>query len=368
MRLRFKKDKQKGIIPAVLAVIIALVSIALILLIGTLIFWIHHLVAGLIGGGNQPGGGPNIGCHLEGPGTSKETSSTTKTFSLTAFYHPVPGQTKYELGSYEAELRMEEGGSGASGIKLEKGAIAAPPSYAFGTVIDIAGFGRGVVIDRGCAIQEAGVPSKCPGLANPVTKYDHLDLFMGEGDQGRMAMDQWNGKEAQGTIYYFNFVNNNNINDYVRIVCETIAGTCGQSIIDQAKLYAGIPYYDDSGLHCGPNTLGPNGVKTIDCSGLVSRVYRDLGLFPPGTCFTTEEIRNGSAAALKNLEEIKAEEVRTGDLIFSCCPGHVVIFVSGNVKSKFVVWESGGGGTGKVAQETRYAHDNQRYFRAKNCR
>jgi hypothetical protein len=56
MLLRFKRDKQKGIIPAVLAVIIALASIVLILLIGALIFWIHHLVAGLIGGGNQPGG------------------------------------------------------------------------------------------------------------------------------------------------------------------------------------------------------------------------------------------------------------------------------------------------------------------------
>ncbi|MCX6811557.1 MAG: M23 family metallopeptidase [Candidatus Berkelbacteria bacterium] len=56
MPIKYNRNKQKGIIPAVLAVIIALVSIALILLIAALIFWIHHLVAGLIGGGNQPGG------------------------------------------------------------------------------------------------------------------------------------------------------------------------------------------------------------------------------------------------------------------------------------------------------------------------
>lgn len=246
---KFKRDRQKGIIPAILAVIVALASIALILLVGALIFWIHHLVAGLIGGGNQPGGGPNIGCHLEGSEISKATSSQNKTFSLTAFYHPVPGQTKYELGSYEAELRMEGGGSSASGIKLEKGAIAAPPSYPFGTVIDIAGFGRGVVIDRGCAIQEAGAPSKCPSLANPVTKYDHLDLFMGEGDQGRMAMDQWNGKEAQGTVYFFNFINNGNVKDYVRVVCQNAYGSGSTG-------FNNVPYFSQRDPRWGSNSYG----------------------------------------------------------------------------------------------------------------
>lgn len=53
---KFKRDRQKGIIPAILAVIVAFASIVFILLIGALLFWIHHLVAGLIGGGNQPGG------------------------------------------------------------------------------------------------------------------------------------------------------------------------------------------------------------------------------------------------------------------------------------------------------------------------
>lgn len=216
------RGKQKGIIPVILALILGVAAIVVLVLVLLLVVYLNHIIAGLIGGGNQPIGNSNIGCHLEGPDISKATSTSKKTFSLTAFYHPLPGQTKYEQGSYEAELRMEGGGSGASGIKLEKGAIAAPPSYSFGTVIDIAGFGRGVVVDRGCAIQEAGVPSKCPGLANVTTKYDHLDLFAGEGDEGRMAMNQWNGKEAQGTIYFFNFVNKDNITNYVKVTCQSM--------------------------------------------------------------------------------------------------------------------------------------------------
>lgn len=44
-------------------------------------------------------------------------------------------------------------GQTASGAQARKGSIAADKRFAFGTVIDVPGYGRGVVHDRGSAIQ-----------------------------------------------------------------------------------------------------------------------------------------------------------------------------------------------------------------------
>lgn len=285
----FKKEKQKGIIPIILAIILAGIALIALIAIAAFIAWLGQLVAGLTGGGDQPGGNSNIGCHLEGPDVSKATSQQTKTFSLTAFYHPVQGQTKYEQGSYEAELRMEGGDSGASGIKLEKGAIAAPPSYPFGTEIDISGFGRGVVVDRGCAIQEAGVPSTCPSLANPITKYDHLDLFTGEGDTGRMAMDQWNGKQAQGTVYYFNFVNSGNINDYVKIICQNAYGSSGSGFNNVPLFKQCDPRWRSNGYNCSGKTICSSGCGTTSAAMVLS--FYGKSIDPAVT--TSESLANG---------------------------------------------------------------------------
>lgn len=286
---KYNRNKQKGIVPAILALIIAIICIVLLLLIAALILWLTHLVAGLIGGGNQPVGNSNIGCHLEGPDTAKATSSTTKTFSLTAFYHPIPGQLKYEQGSYGAELRMEGGGSGASGIKLEKGAIAAPPSYPFGTEIDLAGFGRGVVVDRGCAIQEAGVPSTCPGLARGTTRYDHLDLFMGEGDEGRMAMAQWNGKETQGTVYYFNFINSGNIKDYIKIICQNAYGSSGVGFNNVPLFKQCDPRWRSNGYNCSGKTICSSGCGTTSAAMVLA--FYGKSVDPSVT--TSESLANG---------------------------------------------------------------------------
>jgi cell wall-associated NlpC family hydrolase len=144
--------------------------------------------------------------------------------------------------------------------------------------------------------------------------------------------------------------------------CPALAGSCSESIIEQAKKYAGIPYSQDE--HCGPPTLGPAGVTALDCSGFVSRVYRDLGLFPESTCLTTKTVPGFSY-----LKEVSANEIKTGDLVLSCCPGHVVLYVSGDVTNKFTVWESGGGEAGGdvVREALRTARPNQRYFRATKC-
>src|SRR3972149_5388080 len=58
----FRKNKQKGIIPAILALIIGLICIpALVLLLAIGGPWLHHIIAGLSGGGDQPGGNSNYG-------------------------------------------------------------------------------------------------------------------------------------------------------------------------------------------------------------------------------------------------------------------------------------------------------------------
>ncbi len=112
-----------------------------------------------------------------------------------------------------------KGESTASGIRPEWGSLAAPKSYKFGTVIDLPGYGRGVVLDRGCAIQKAGVPDTC-SFVNVVTKYDHLDLFVGEGDEGREKMKSWNGKELKGTMYLFGNKTWSQLKQEVKTVCN----------------------------------------------------------------------------------------------------------------------------------------------------
>lgn len=138
------------------------------------------------------------------------------------------------------------------------------------------------------------------------------------------------------------------------------------SIVEQAKKYAGIPY--SQAVHCGPNTVGPSGVTAVDCSGFVSRVYRDLKLFQPGTCYDTLGLTTSS-----NLQEISAPEVRAGDLVISDIHGghkgdqaHVVIYVSGDVTKQFDTWQSGGDpNNSNVREALRNARPGQRYFHAK---
>lgn len=148
---------------------------------------------------------------------------------------------------------------------------------------------------------------------------------------------------------------------YKKFYCPVFAGECSESIIEQAKKYVGIPYCDGCGTHCGPNTIGPAGVSAVDCSGFISRVYRDLGLFPEGTCLTVATLSSYS-----NLKEISASEIKTGDIVTSYSPNHVVIYVSGDVTKKFKVWQSGGD-SDNVHESLRDARQNQRYFRAKKC-
>lgn len=74
-------------------------------------------------------------------------------FVVTAYYSPLPGQSLYLRGSYEADIRLNGNGTnGASGKEVFAGMLAAPKTYAFGTRIELSGIGIGIVEDRGGAI------------------------------------------------------------------------------------------------------------------------------------------------------------------------------------------------------------------------
>jgi hypothetical protein len=59
-----------------------------------------------------------------------------KKFIVTAYYSPLPNQSFYLKGSYEADIRLNGNGThGASGKAVYVGMLAAPKTYPFGTKI-----------------------------------------------------------------------------------------------------------------------------------------------------------------------------------------------------------------------------------------
>jgi len=414
--MKNKNTKNNGFVLPLVAIIAAGAALFLVFFLLVFFPYLYHYVAGLVGGGNQPVGSCNVGCCFDeskiglytsgGTTISDAESEEAKNFAINTLQVDPSMITVFDKSLVENMIRSEvecqwnkltsEQQHGATQTDAQHAVLAyqeheSSPFQLFkkegerlvpslthdssGTCTNILSitadkWGNNkrkqialywdIKYDIYLGVQEniSNFVNRASGSGKERWR-NALGITFLPGDPGRYwrqssAEIAW--KKYQNEVAYHCSVNN-----------SPFCSQCGQKIIDQVKLYAGLPYSQDS--HCGPNTIGPSGVSAVDCSGLASRVYRDLGLFPSGTCFRTATIRDGSATALNYLQEIKAEEVRTGDLIFSGTgsTGHVVIFVSGNVLGKFTVWESGGGGTSSVAQETRSVHNNQRYFRAKNC-
>ncbi len=111
-------------------------------------------------------------------------------FVVTAYYSPLPDQCCYFRGSYEEEKMFNgEGVRGADGTAVYPGMLAAPPSYAFGTVIDLHGIGIGMVHDRGGRIIEWD------------NGYHRVDIWMGEGEEGLARAMEWGVRRVTGTVY-----------------------------------------------------------------------------------------------------------------------------------------------------------------------
>jgi len=120
----------------------------------------------------------------------------TKTFTISAYYSPLPCQEKYATGTYKSDIRLNGNGTnGADGTEVYPGMIAAPSTYAFGTKMYIPGIGTVAVHDRGGAIVES---NGTDGV------YDRLDIWMGYGDIGLKRALDWGKRTLDVTVYGVN--------------------------------------------------------------------------------------------------------------------------------------------------------------------
>ncbi len=124
--------------------------------------------------------------------TSFAAEWTDRTFIVTAYYSPLPGQQTYYRGSYEADVRLNGNGThGASGTPVFTGMIAAPKTYAFGTQIFFDWLGLGTVQDRGGAIVDAYVRGQA---------YDRIDIWMWYGETALKRTIAWGRRTVKWTM------------------------------------------------------------------------------------------------------------------------------------------------------------------------
>jgi peptidoglycan hydrolase-like protein with peptidoglycan-binding domain/3D (Asp-Asp-Asp) domain-containing protein len=120
------------------------------------------------------------------------TSNEPKKFIVTAYYSPLPNQSFYLKGSYEADIRLNGNGThGASGKEVYVGMLAGPKSYAFGTKVYLEGLGVGTVDDRGGAIVASGSRGY---------DADRLDIWMWQGEEGLRRALSWGKRRVTGKI------------------------------------------------------------------------------------------------------------------------------------------------------------------------
>lgn len=112
-----------------------------------------------------------------------------KKLLVTAYYSPLPDQTFYIKGSYDADVRLNgRGTNGADGTPVYIGMLAAPKNYPFGTRVKIPGLGVGEVHDRGGAILSGD-------------NYDRIDVWMGHGEEGLARALNWGARTVEGEVY-----------------------------------------------------------------------------------------------------------------------------------------------------------------------
>ena len=89
------------------------------------------------------------------PDVKASSDCSTGQYVISAYYSPVPGQSRYATGTYEGDIRLNGGGvTTASGTKVATAGgpfVAAPPCMPFGTSLVIEGLGTHQVLDRGGA-------------------------------------------------------------------------------------------------------------------------------------------------------------------------------------------------------------------------
>lgn len=120
---------------------------------------------------------------------SEPIRSHSRRVVSTAYYSPLEGQARYATGSLDGDRRLNgQGVKTADGTAPYRGTVAAPPEYAFGTVMYVDGFGKGKVHDRGGAIRRQD-------------SHDRIDLWMGSGDEGLTASQRWGVREHEAAVF-----------------------------------------------------------------------------------------------------------------------------------------------------------------------
>lgn len=155
-------------------------------------------------------------------------------FMITAYYSPEPHQCCYVKGGERADKILNgEGHTAADGTPVYPGMIAAPPSYPFGTKVELPGLGIFTVNDRGGAIQEQG-------------DVHRLDIWIGHGEEGLARALNFGVEHIEGTIYPVG-----GLQPATHFVFETIPATVHRLqnyLIDKSNLIALRPKAGDNNL------------------------------------------------------------------------------------------------------------------------
>ncbi len=113
-------------------------------------------------------------------------------FVVTAYYSPLPGQSKYTTWSYYWDIRLNgEWVTTASGKWVFQGLLAWPANYPFGTKIYFEWFWIWVIEDRWWAIVKAG---------ERWHSYDRIDVWMWYGDEWLKRALNWWTRTVKGKI------------------------------------------------------------------------------------------------------------------------------------------------------------------------
>lgn len=297
------------------------------------------------------------GCQIEGPDIKQAVRHEKRTFTVTAYCPPATG--------YD---RIEGGQTTASGINVGIGAVAVPPfsrpnpningdtpDYPWGTTFVIPGYGTGVALDHGCAIQKAGVADSCKSSNWPKTKNDHIDLFVGNGKDACANWERNNPSTLDVDVYWFDQSTSSQyyykkVNSFIKRTCtglpygSSIAGPCGQKILDIAKQEVG---YKTNNGDCNKYSNS----CLAWCAAFTSWVYKQAGYFPkiePWTIGLRDNYRN-------NLYVVRVDgdisKMRPGDIFWQSAPkndskwhvgiiesisGNTLNTIEGNVKGDVV--------------------------------
>lgn len=152
-----------------------------------------------------------------------------------------------------------------------------------------------------------------------------MTLMIGRVQNIQETIDQLNGVASSRTVAKADASSTSSTADFSKLLdtaLGTIAGgtvqgggtptggVTGQAVTDAAMKYIGVPY-----------VFGGEDASGMDCSGLVQRVYADLGIEVP---------RLVSGQMTAGTEVASLAEAQPGDLIVTDNAEHIVIYAGDN--------------------------------------